>query len=201
MSDTKFQDFYEDLTISRNADQETIERVYRLLAKRYHPDNKRTGSIERFDAITKAYKTLTIPEKRAAYDLNYEKEKSHQLKSLSGASAQRSFESDQLLRYTILSLLYIERRNDPSNCAIGILRLEQLLGWPEKILEFHMWYLKEKKYIQRSDDGGYVISAEGIDVIEENNVMINKDRLLPHHKNFASSEILNKESLLDNKVQ
>ena len=164
----KFQDCYEDLMISPNADQETIERIYRLLAKRYHPDNKQTGKIEKFDNITKAYKTLRDPEKRVAYDLNYEKEKARCWKSVSGASAQHSLGNDQRLRDAILSVLYIERRNDSSNSAIGILRLEQLLGWPEKILEFHIWYLKEKGYIQRSDDGGYAISAEGIDIIEKN---------------------------------
>jgi curved DNA-binding protein len=51
--DQPFEDFYEDLQVSPNADQETIERVYRLLAKRYHPDNSGTGGVEKFDVITK----------------------------------------------------------------------------------------------------------------------------------------------------
>jgi curved DNA-binding protein CbpA len=41
-----FTDCYENLQISPNADMEMIERVFRLLAKRYHPDNKQTGNAE-----------------------------------------------------------------------------------------------------------------------------------------------------------
>ena len=39
MSPKSDGDYYEVLQVSRNADFETIERVFRLLAKRYHPDN------------------------------------------------------------------------------------------------------------------------------------------------------------------
>jgi curved DNA-binding protein len=40
---TPFMDYYEILQVSPNADQTTIERVYRLLAKKYHPDNAEEG--------------------------------------------------------------------------------------------------------------------------------------------------------------
>ena len=63
MSSDIFTDYYEDLQISPNADNETLERVYRLLAKRYHPDNGQTGSSEKFDLITQAYQILSKPEK------------------------------------------------------------------------------------------------------------------------------------------
>ena len=36
-------DYYETLQISKNADQETVQRVFRLLAQRFHPDNLETG--------------------------------------------------------------------------------------------------------------------------------------------------------------
>jgi len=64
MSTSAFEDYYEDLQISSNADQETIERVYRMFAKRYHPDNNGSGSVEKFEIVTKAYKVLSNPEKR-----------------------------------------------------------------------------------------------------------------------------------------
>ena len=195
MSEANFLDYYEDLKISPNADQETIERVYRLLAKRYHPDNKQTGNPKKFDHITKAYHTLSIPEKRAAYDIKYEEEKARRWKALSGASAPQSFKNDQRLRLAILSILYIERRNDPSNSAIGIWRLEQLLAWPEKMLEFHIWYLKEKAWIQRTDTGGYAITAEGIDIIEKDNLIIDKNRLLPDHRKAPVDEEWDEEAL------
>ena len=55
-------DYYEILQLSPKADQETIERVYRLLAKRYHPDNKHTGDDHKFNLLTEAYRALSDPE-------------------------------------------------------------------------------------------------------------------------------------------
>ena len=63
-------DFYERLQISANAEPDTIHRVYRLLAPRFHPDNQDSGDESRFRAITEAYQTLSDPERRAKYAVN-----------------------------------------------------------------------------------------------------------------------------------
>jgi curved DNA-binding protein CbpA len=183
MTSASFEDYYEDLQISPNADQETIERVYRLLAKRYHPDNAATGDAGKFDIITKAQKVLSDPEARAAYDAGYEESKARQVKALSrgglsNGTSTNGAGSDRHIRHGILSILYIEKRKDASNAGVGLWRLEQLLGWPEKTLEFHTWYLKEKGWIQRTDTGGYAITVDGVDVVEENELILGKDRLL-----------------------
>ncbi len=47
-------DYYERLQISANAEPDTIHRVYRLLAPRFHPDNLETGDESRFRSITEA---------------------------------------------------------------------------------------------------------------------------------------------------
>jgi curved DNA-binding protein CbpA len=179
MKQNHFIDYYEDLQISPNADMETIERIYRLFAKRYHPDNSNTGDVEKFGIVTEAYRLLSDPEKRAAYDTKYEEEKIRQFKTVSSISPSEGFETDQRIRYQILSILYTERRREPSESGVGLWRLEKLLGWPEKILEFHTWYLKEKGWIQRADTGGYSITASGVDVVEENDLILGQDRLLP----------------------
>ena len=57
MGQEPFMDYYEILQISPRTDQETIERVYRLLAKGYHPDNKKTGNVNKLDTLTKAFRT------------------------------------------------------------------------------------------------------------------------------------------------
>jgi curved DNA-binding protein len=173
-----FIDYYEDLQVSPNADQETVERVYRLLAKRYHPDNQLTGDIEKFDFITKAYKVLADPEKRAAYDAGYSDKKNLFWKTLSGNPHGGEYENDKQLRKSILSILYVERRQNVSNSSIGLWHLEKLLEWPEKMLEFHIWYLKEKNWIERTDTGGFAITAEGVDEIENDVLILRKDRLL-----------------------
>jgi hypothetical protein len=75
------------------------------------------------------------------------------------------------------------------------------LGWPEKILEFHTWYLKEKGWIKFTDTGGYAITASGVDVIEENELTFGKDRLITYNddssnntKDFEDSANSNKAS-------
>jgi DnaJ-class molecular chaperone len=69
MESTSDCDYYETLQISANAEPDTIHRVYRLLAPRFHPDNLETGDESRFRAITEAYHILIDPEKRAQYDI------------------------------------------------------------------------------------------------------------------------------------
>jgi hypothetical protein len=46
--DETFVDYYELLRVSPGAELESIQRVHRALAARYHPDNTETGDIERF---------------------------------------------------------------------------------------------------------------------------------------------------------
>ena len=48
MTASDFIDYYEILEISPNANSATIERIFRYLAQRYHPDNRTTGDRDRF---------------------------------------------------------------------------------------------------------------------------------------------------------
>src|SRR5215471_187188 len=68
---SEFIDYYETLEISPNANSETIERMFRYFAQRYHPDNRQTGDRSRFDVIVEAHNTLRDPVKRAQYDINH----------------------------------------------------------------------------------------------------------------------------------
>ncbi len=64
-----FQNYYEVLGVSRTASQEEIQRAYRKLARRYHPDiNKSADAEEQFKKINEAYEVLGDPEKRKKYD-------------------------------------------------------------------------------------------------------------------------------------
>jgi len=50
------------LQISPSAEPETVHRVYRLLAQRFHPDNKDSGNATRFRLVSEAYRVLSDPE-------------------------------------------------------------------------------------------------------------------------------------------
>ncbi|HAA02307.1 MAG TPA: cytochrome C biogenesis protein [Syntrophobacteraceae bacterium] len=65
----KFRDYYEVLNVARNATQEDIQRAYRKLARKYHPDvSKETGAEDKFKEVNEAYEVLKDPEKRKKYD-------------------------------------------------------------------------------------------------------------------------------------
>src|SRR5271155_4922687 len=66
-----FVDYYEVLQISPNADQETVHRIYRVQAQRFHPDNLDSGNAETFRLVSDAYQVLSNPESRAAYDAEH----------------------------------------------------------------------------------------------------------------------------------
>ncbi|WP_074667012.1 DnaJ C-terminal domain-containing protein [Nitrosomonas communis] len=65
----EFKDYYNIMGIKRDATQDDIKRVYRKLARKYHPDVSKEPDAEvRFKEIGEAYEVLKDPEKRAAYD-------------------------------------------------------------------------------------------------------------------------------------
>jgi curved DNA-binding protein CbpA len=194
MYQNSFVDYYEDLQVSPNADMETIERIYRLFAKRYHPDNLDTGNVEKFNIITQAYRLLSDPETRAAYDAKYDEQKIRQYKDLSNMPSSDGFETDQKIRHQILSILYAERRREPFESGVGLWRLEKLLGWPEKMLEFHVWYLKEKELIKHAETGGYEITANGVDVVEKSDLILGQERLLPEPGEISESSEASKNN-------
>jgi len=76
-------------------------------------------------------------------------------------------------------MLYTARRRDAEKPGIGVFQMEKLLGVPEKYLEFHIWYLREKGWIQRVENGGFAITVSGVDAVIENDLPLKKDRLLP----------------------
>lgn len=63
------RDFYEVLGVPRTASQDEIQRAYRKLARKYHPDvNKAPEAEDRFKEASEAYAVLSDPEQRKRYD-------------------------------------------------------------------------------------------------------------------------------------
>jgi curved DNA-binding protein len=65
----KYRDYYEILGAKKEASQDEIQRAYRKLARKYHPDvNKAANAEEKFKELSEAYEVLKDPEKRKMYD-------------------------------------------------------------------------------------------------------------------------------------
>lgn len=63
------RDLYSVLGVSRGADQETVRKAYKKLARKYHPDlNKSAAAADKFKEINGAYDVIGDEEKRKLYD-------------------------------------------------------------------------------------------------------------------------------------
>ena len=183
---TDVQDFYELLQISPNAEPETIHRVYRLLAQRYHPDNQQTGDQARFRVLTDAYAILSDPERRARYDLEYTR--TRQLRWHATATPSHAgdpIEVEQLIRITVLEVLYERRRAEPGSPGVFILELEELTGQPREHLEFTTWYLTRKSFVAREDGSKLSITVDGVDYLEKHYLNVGSRKRLESHVDVA----------------
>jgi curved DNA-binding protein CbpA len=165
-----FVDYYEILQISPNADHETVHRVYRMQAQRFHPDNLETGDAQKFRLVAEAYQVLSDPQSRASYDAEH--------RHARGRAAQEAFvapppapplQDEVQRREEILHLLYRRRLANPDQPSLSLRELETLLGAPKERLEFSLWYLKESGYLTRSDSARHTITIKGVELAESTN--------------------------------
>jgi curved DNA-binding protein len=182
----QFVDYYEVLELSPRATPDTIERVYRMMLKRFHPDNPVTGDPDRFAAVREAHEVLSHPDRRAGYDMRH-----GDAQSLGGVfdqeTAQTDREKDRRILHAIFSLLYTERRRRPLEGGLGAVALERALGVPERELEFPLWYMKQHGWIEVLDSGQIAITVEGIDKLADRDMAYRQDRMLPESSSAPSS--------------
>jgi curved DNA-binding protein len=171
--ETVFVDYYEMLRVSPGAELESIQRVHRALAARYHPDNLETGDLERFLLVNEAFKVLSDPEKRKEFDANYKSKKENPMPVFLTKEFTEGVDGEINRRMGLLCLLYTQRRTNSLQPALSVLEIEQLMFIPREHLIFTVWYLKAKRYIQQDDRSSLMITSDGIDFMETN---------LPEHK-------------------
>ena len=162
-------DHYETLQISPNADPEMIQRVYRLLAQRFHPDNQDTGDAVRFREISDAYHVLSNPEQRAQYDVAHHQYRKDRWRLVTaGTKIENTFHMQQAMRLTILEVLYTRRSVEPDKPSIFPVELAELVGVPREQLEFTMWFLLQKGLVKRTDTSDVAITVTGAEFLEQN---------------------------------
>jgi curved DNA-binding protein CbpA len=183
MERQNFINHYQILNLTPTASAEAIDREFRLLARRYHPDNQATGDRAKFDAIVQAHDVLKDPVLRAQYHeefrdfLPFGRRASDGFRAETEASAApgggadegtaffetAGIDRDASIQNNILVLLYFRRRQNPREPGIGDAELERLSGCPPEHLEFHIWYLKHKKWVATGEDGLLAITIDGVD--------------------------------------
>ena len=162
-------DYYEILQISPNADSETVQRVYRLLARRFHPDNRESGSEARFREVRKAFEVLGDPARRAAYDVHHSQTRQRRWRLVTeGNAPDNDIQYDQAMRLMVLEILRSSRRLEPRHQGLLLSDLIDLTGAPREHLEYTNWYLVQKDFVARGDTSQIMITAAGIDYLEGN---------------------------------
>ena len=179
MTTCDFIDYYEILEASPHASTATIERLFRYHARRHHPDASGSGDTVAFTKVVEAFEALRDPVKRAEYDVRYDREKNAQLEIVAGANAAGD---DSVARYRILSILYAKRRQDMQRPGIGGGTLETLVKMPTELLNFHMWYLREKGWVGREESGQISITAAGVEQVEAMNQQTVVNQLRIDHR-------------------
>lgn len=101
-------------------------------------------------------------------------------KTAEEASSDDYADHDVSIRNNILNLLYISRRRDVSNPGLGIYEILKLIECPEQHLEFHLWYLSEKKWIETTPTGKLAITVYGIDTITDKKINLRDKQLLTY---------------------
>ena len=180
--------YYQLLQVNRDAHGTIIRYAYRFLAAMYHPDNTETGDADKFRTITEAFRTLSDEGKRAAYDLSLPPEgvapAGGGAGGASGAQAPRASTAKGLgknldhlksgvswneieLRLAILQILLDARKRRPKTGGANPKIIMDCLDTDDmEGVEFAMWYLREKGYIEMGERL-FMISAEGVDYIVE----------------------------------
>jgi curved DNA-binding protein len=165
-------DHYEILQVSREAHPMMITRAFRLLAAFYHPDNRQTGDEDAFIRVVAAHRVLSDPVRRAAYD----REKfGAPTATFTGvvppgidvaAIADREPTDERQLRRLILDALYHVRRSRPYKPALPALAVAELFGRSMEEIQFSLWYLRGKKWIEMPDGSDIAITVAGVDAVE-----------------------------------
>jgi hypothetical protein len=196
MFETKTIDFYEFLQISPNADPDTIHRVYRFLAARFHPDNPESGDPEKFFLLKEAYDVLSDPAKRSGYDVRRETQPAEKAPLSSTVDFMDDIKGELNRRLAVLAVLYYRRRTNPHSPEVGLAEIEKRMGFPRDYLDFTTWYLMKKGLITRADNSDFTLTADGVDFVETQRTNIPVlNKLLTNGSSMPKATIVPEETL------
>ena len=162
-----FEDHYEVLQLSPNAEPSIIQFAYTLLSQRYHPGNKDTRDDSIYEQLLKAKGTLSHPERRASYDMKYKANKTSDQPAVAPAANDAvDIAAEKQKRRAVLEILYNKLMRTPISAAMNARELETELGLEKASLDVTIWYLKERQLVRTGDNGRLLITADGMDKFE-----------------------------------
>ena len=163
MEASSFVDYYKIMGVRPDISAEDLGRRFHRLAKRYHPDNPQTGNRERFDLLVEAHNLLKDTARRSQYDLLYNQVVGPRPGFGADASGTDTVGQDVDIQGKLLSVFYNRRRHNIRDPGVPEFELERIFGCKIESLEFHLWYLKAKRWIEKLENGMLSITVEGID--------------------------------------
>lgn len=114
------KNYYEVLEVDVKASKEIIDKAFKVLAKRYHPDtqddNKKAWAESKFKELNEAYEVLSNEDKRKEYDTELEYAKNSELESLIMQNENLKRLVDQLKQELQYKEIY---QNNPNNININ----------------------------------------------------------------------------------
>ena len=164
---TKFQDHYTVLGVPRRATAEEIHRAYSALASKHHPKTGAAPDPDKYEAVTQAYEVLSNPVTREAFNALLPKEEEGP-PSLSPRRFYEAVTTEADRRMAILSILYERRRANPGSPGTPVRVIEAMVNFPAEPMFFALWYLKQRGLVAVDDKSCPVITAEGMDAVEQN---------------------------------
>jgi curved DNA-binding protein len=194
--ETETVDYYEFLQISPNADPDTIHRVYRFLAARFHPDNPETGDPEKFFVLKSAYDVLGDPVRRAEYDVKREVKGTEKTPLSSTVDFMDDIKGELNRRLAVLAVLYYRRRTNPYSPEVSLSEIEKRMGFPRDYLDFTTWYLSKKGYVVRADNSDFTLTADGVDFVETQRANIPVlNKMLTNGSSSSKAVIMEEDNL------
>lgn len=152
-------DYHEVLRAGASGEFERVEKLYRSLAFRYHPDNRDTGDSEIFLRMKEAFRILSSSQPQVA--------ESGIARSFNAFRGPEVFHAQRERRRAVLGLLYQKRVDDYRNAAMSTNDIETVTGLHPDEVGFVLWYLQEKGAVSVSGyNADYTISAAGVDSFE-----------------------------------
>lgn len=144
------KNYYDILQVNRNASPEIIEKAYKTLAKKYHPDLQSEENKKQAEEILKemneAYEVLSVPEKKEKYDaFLLEEEKISQIETITQKTTQSTPSNMILEEELVLKQKHLEN-----------LRRDQELAYQEQLQQARQKAYYDA-YIQDLKNRGYKI--------------------------------------------